>query len=1135
MKKHSPIFLAILSLILLFSLDNLSSAGDKIRIHLQQPPPNQLGVKDLWKLDITNLTKENIRIYLTGTATESKKGLVVSGKSKTFSTTPGTKTYTYEDFKSGEVDWKDKSVQESILRTGNVPEGDYTICVTALYENGDVADQESCIDQSVKQQGQITLISPEDAAEIDPEIPLVFAWTPLQGASSYELTIVEILSGQSPDDAMRKNSGHATEKLDLRTTTYQYGLADTKLETGKKYAWSVRVGDSQSDVWTFSVGGVAIVIDSLKVTCSDRSGFYCFKIWVHNGSNSTMAVNVNPISITGTTPPTSPTLGTVTLTPTNPIAIGGACLISGCFNTAPASPIISSVSFFVPISDPNNQYNQASYNPSATVPCYHGNCCDGFLKTVDNVDVVKDNSNNVNFTANITAGPLHIKKVTAGMVYFYDRWNDANCIKCVNDSKLMGNFTGGTLGGFAPGSLNAPPFTATYSREITFSPAIGVDMTTAQALTLNLSLPPATGLTCCADTIRLCIRFSFTDTNCVMCDTIICRKIVRTSTEFTPSAGGNKMQGDENVIILNSINNLRKDSENSGIRNETQKINVSKEIQVDPCYSSSLNILTGWDYNLNQVYNEQSQFDGYWNYVDCTSDNFISSAYTVPPYWTSSCLGWSYPYPSLFFCPRSQTYEDVRPRQSQWISPFPTAAYTPSDSFCLEFKFCMIDTTGAKLDLYVLADDAADVYLNGHYIQSVVGFQNAIEVIWSNSTIPMTGYFVPNGVNKLRFKLKNTGGGAMGLDVWGTVTTYGNNVGLGNCCESTGMIEGYKWIDRNHDNIFEYGEGLPGWTFTLNPGSITVTTDQFGYFYFPNLAPGTYSVSEQLQSGYTYGNPANGNYSSIQVSAGGTVQLVFRNDTLIGPTGNNCCDNFTKNITSTTLVSAGLQGSPNIYSFQSTVTTGPNRIKKVRAFMTNFSQTYSNADCQQCVNNPTQWGSIIGLSTGGPGGWWAIGALTPSWTDPYNTTLPYTNIRETIWENAGGGTAPPLSNQDITFLIYLPDRPILCCCADTINFCIKYEFTDTTCKTCDTTLCYQYVLTCPRNPKYPIGKIRLTPEEIKMLPKVFKDEIEKNGKSPQGEGERGYDENFNANSGGTGQIMLYIRTEDNAIFELCKH
>jgi hypothetical protein len=265
----------------------LSHAGDKIKLHLIQPPPNKLGAGDLWKLDITNSTRENIKIYLTGTASESQKGLIVTGKSKIISVAPGTKRYTYEDFKSGEVSWKNKSVQESIVRTGSVPEGEYTICVTTFYENNEVADQESCIEQTVKQTGNISLISPEDGAEIDPGMPLVFTWTPLQGVTSYDLKIAEIRGDQSPDAAMKENHAFFEQK-DIPTTTFQYPISAPKMENGKKYAWMVKSGGVESEVYKFSGLNTTLEINGLSLTltptgnCGDTC--CCYKITVNNTS-----------------------------------------------------------------------------------------------------------------------------------------------------------------------------------------------------------------------------------------------------------------------------------------------------------------------------------------------------------------------------------------------------------------------------------------------------------------------------------------------------------------------------------------------------------------------------------------------------------------------------------------------------------------------------------------------------------------------------------------------------------------------------------------------------------------------------------------------------------------------------------
>jgi hypothetical protein len=242
------------TLVLLFfiaiTITNLK-ADNKIKVKLLQPPPNMLGVKDLWKLDITNTTREKINIYLTGTATESRKGLIVSGKSKVFSASPGTKTYTYDDFKSGEVSWKDKSIQEALLRTGNVPEGEYTICVTAFYENNEVADQESCIEQSIRQSGSITLISPEDGEDIDPRAGVNFVWTGTGLKGPYTLRIVELKGSEEPPppEAMKEHHPFFEQK-EIKGNSFQYPITGPKFEAGKNYAWMVSSGNVKSEVST---------------------------------------------------------------------------------------------------------------------------------------------------------------------------------------------------------------------------------------------------------------------------------------------------------------------------------------------------------------------------------------------------------------------------------------------------------------------------------------------------------------------------------------------------------------------------------------------------------------------------------------------------------------------------------------------------------------------------------------------------------------------------------------------------------------------------------------------------------------------------------------------------------------------
>ena len=272
-------------LILIMLMMGSTLAGDKIKLKLQQPPPNKMPVTSLWKMDIENLTKEAITIYLLGTASGDRQGEIVSGTTRTFNVKPGKSTYGYEDFKSGDVKWVNKSIQEIIIRTGEVPEDNYTICVTAYYEDGKVADNQQCITHQViiSTGGTIALVAPEEdyvlqatgnidrGGGVDEEQMAALnnlMWTsssiPQDG---FSIKFVEMKSGQSPEEAM--NSNITFFKQDgIRTNTLKYPLLAPRFKVGSKYAWQVSSGYSKSDVWSFSIKQVGnIVTEDCQLPC----------------------------------------------------------------------------------------------------------------------------------------------------------------------------------------------------------------------------------------------------------------------------------------------------------------------------------------------------------------------------------------------------------------------------------------------------------------------------------------------------------------------------------------------------------------------------------------------------------------------------------------------------------------------------------------------------------------------------------------------------------------------------------------------------------------------------------------------------------------------------------------------------
>jgi len=100
--------------------------------------------------------------------------------------------------------------------------------------------------------------------------------------------------------------------------------------------------------------------------------------------------------------------------------------------------------------------------------------------------------------------------------------------------------------------------------------------------------------------------------------------------------------------------------------------------------------------------------------------------------------------------------------------------------------------------------------------------------------------------------------------------------------QTTGF-SGLKFEDLNGDGIKDSGEpGLSGWTIKLKKGATEVASTQTGAdgaYSFTGIAPGSYTVEETLQSGWTQSYPASpGTYAVTLVSGvAGPTDINFGN------------------------------------------------------------------------------------------------------------------------------------------------------------------------------------------------------------------------------------------------------------------
>lgn len=286
MKNKSTFFLLMIFFIVSIGLQNTFA---QVSVKLQQPPPNQLRSTDIWNLTLTNTSRNTLQVSLAGTLEEAGAGLVVDGTSKEFSLPPGIKRITYDDVKTGNVNFKSGKWREAFKRTGNAPSGDYTICIYVKDKSGSEIGSD-CINQTVEISGPPQLISPADGEEIAAGLLPTFTWLPpmpIPPDAEYTLKIVEVLGNQSPEEAFNRNIIFFQRK-GIKGTMFQYPLSEKKFETAKKYAWMVSMGDLKSDIWVFKIiidesnPGSCTALDTTqyKITCLGKlaDGNYHYKV-----------------------------------------------------------------------------------------------------------------------------------------------------------------------------------------------------------------------------------------------------------------------------------------------------------------------------------------------------------------------------------------------------------------------------------------------------------------------------------------------------------------------------------------------------------------------------------------------------------------------------------------------------------------------------------------------------------------------------------------------------------------------------------------------------------------------------------------------------------------------------------------
>jgi hypothetical protein len=213
---------------------------------------------------IENNSASTYQVRIELTISRAGSGMIARASSNLFEFPPGS----IQDIASSDlVDWGsidyNKSIEEVALRTGRIPEGDYTACIRLEGESGNLLHDNVCVDFSIVYGDPPMLIYPFDGDTVTSQYPLM-QWipvlTPTRYPVHYDLKIVEMLEGQVPSQALGANRPHY-ENPAVLTGNFQYPIDALPLRAGKTYAWQVQALDEAgyppasnngySEIWTF--------------------------------------------------------------------------------------------------------------------------------------------------------------------------------------------------------------------------------------------------------------------------------------------------------------------------------------------------------------------------------------------------------------------------------------------------------------------------------------------------------------------------------------------------------------------------------------------------------------------------------------------------------------------------------------------------------------------------------------------------------------------------------------------------------------------------------------------------------------------------------------------------------------------
>lgn len=253
---------------LMIALSSYSSA--QILITPQVPSQGVLLRNQLWNLVVINNSGSTQEIQLQLTITDAVSGQTfISAATRSVVLAKGATLLKEKDLAPIRYNFLGNVGSAAGSSADFLPVGDYTVCymITENHSKGfEFPASEACVNITVEPMTPPQLVSPADTSVLDSQYPY-FNWIPPAPLSmfnnlSYEILIVEVRKGQSPYEAVERNSPWFIQRY-LNTPYLLYPASYKALEPGRDYAWQVIAKNENSyaqktEVWSFTMKQDAI-------------------------------------------------------------------------------------------------------------------------------------------------------------------------------------------------------------------------------------------------------------------------------------------------------------------------------------------------------------------------------------------------------------------------------------------------------------------------------------------------------------------------------------------------------------------------------------------------------------------------------------------------------------------------------------------------------------------------------------------------------------------------------------------------------------------------------------------------------------------------------------------------------------